>query len=249
MLRHERWFTPRGAILVATLLTLVALLENSVAPWAPFYVVYAALITILPLVWRTPKWGSLRSVRPGYWLLALACGLGMQVVVGFWDVGVFRPLVRASGVDPAALDTPFWSFGAALQALFVKVGTQWNTEPQRLFTGYLMFIVAWAGFGEEVFYRGYLHEILARHRGARTATWISTGFFSVRHATQLALLAPAYPWGAAVSWMVIAVMFGVVLSWLYVRTRSLGPPILAHYVFNLVPMIAGFAAGGGEATG
>jgi membrane protease YdiL (CAAX protease family) len=247
MLRHERWLTARGAILVATALTLVALLENSVAPWAPFYLGYAALITILPLVWRTPKWGSLRSVRPGYWLLALACGLGMQVVVGVWDAGVFRPLVRAAGVDPTALDTPFWSFGAALQALFSKVGTQWNTDPQRLFSFYLMFIVAWAGFGEEVFYRGYLHEILARHRGVRMATVVATIFFAVRHATQLVLLAPAYPWGAALSWVIIAAMFGVVLSWLYARTRSLWPPILAHYVFNLVPMVAGLATGGGSA--
>jgi membrane protease YdiL (CAAX protease family) len=248
MSSRERWLTPRGALLLATLVTLLALVENSIAPWAPFYIVYAALITILPLVWRTPRWGSLRAVRPSYWLLAIACGLVMQVVVGAWDAGIFRPLVRAAGVDAAALDTPFWSFGAALQALFVKVGARWNADPQRLFSTYLLCIVVWAGFGEEVFYRGYLHEILARQRGFRTATVVSTAFFAVRHATQLALLAPAYPWGAAVSWVVIAALFGVVLSWLYARTRSLYPPILAHYVFNLVPLIAGLATGGGEAT-
>jgi hypothetical protein len=38
------------AVGVAAGLMLVAVLENTVAPWAPFYVVYAALATGLPLL-------------------------------------------------------------------------------------------------------------------------------------------------------------------------------------------------------
>jgi hypothetical protein len=35
--------TPPAAMALALLMTVVAALENTVAPWAPFYVVYAAL--------------------------------------------------------------------------------------------------------------------------------------------------------------------------------------------------------------
>jgi membrane protease YdiL (CAAX protease family) len=236
------WYRePRGAIAVAVVVTLLALVENFFAPWAPFYAIYALVITTLPLVWRTPRFARPRARS---WLLAIVCGLGMQLVAGGWEAGVFRPLVRASGVDAAALDTPFWSFGAALAAVFEPVGSRWHTDPARLLGIYIACIVAWAAFGEEVFYRGYLHEILSRRHRLVTTTVIASAFFAVRHATQLVLVGPRYPWGAAVSWMVIAGLFGAVCSLLYARTRSLWPPILAHYVFNLVPAIAGIAASG-----
>jgi hypothetical protein len=40
---EPRWHSPRAVVGVAVALTVVAALENTVAPWAPFYVVYALL--------------------------------------------------------------------------------------------------------------------------------------------------------------------------------------------------------------
>jgi membrane protease YdiL (CAAX protease family) len=51
-------------------------------------------------------------------------------------------------------------------------------------------------------------------------------------------LRSAYPWGAVVVWMVFAFLFGLAASALYARTRRLGPPIVAHYVLNLIPFVA-----------
>src|SRR3954454_11013903 len=61
---------PVTAILIAVLLTLVAALENTVAPWAPFYIAYAVLASGLPFLigavdrgmFRRP---SLRSMLVG----------------------------------------------------------------------------------------------------------------------------------------------------------------------------------------
>jgi membrane protease YdiL (CAAX protease family) len=64
---------------------------------------------------------------------------------------------------------------------------------------------------------------------------ISSGFFGIRHATQLALLGANYPWGAALSWVVISFVVGLALCWLYEKSKSLLPSILAHYVLNLIP--------------
>jgi membrane protease YdiL (CAAX protease family) len=217
-----------GVVAVATLLTLVALAENMVAPWAPFHIVYAALATLLPLAWGTWSFGRLSTVRRSSWALVVFFPVVLLAGVSLW---------RLLGVDSATAAGPFFSLSAALPALFGAGGARLGWPADRVQWFYLAFVVLWAGLGEELFYRGYMHGTLRRRIGPLRAAVVSSAFFAIRHATQLALVKP-YPAAAALSWVAFSFVVGLVLAWLYDRCASLWPPVLAHYLFNLIPMAA-----------
>jgi membrane protease YdiL (CAAX protease family) len=208
-----------GVVAVATGLTLVALAENTLAPWAPFYVVYATLATALPLAWRTFAFGDIRRQRVSTWALAILLPAALQLFAA------------------EAARGPFHSLGPALPRLFEAAGERLGMEPWRVGTIYLTSIVAWAGTGEELFYRGYMHGVLRRRHGFWLSALVASAFFGLRHATQLALIRPGYPWGAALSWVTLGFLIGLCMSWLYERSGSLYPPVIAHYLFNLIPMV------------
>jgi len=224
-------------IAVATLLTLVALAENTVAPWAPFQLVYAALATLLPLAWGTWSFGRLSTVRRSSWVLVLffpvVLQAGVSVLEGFLDPRLWELF----GVDPATATGPYFALSAALGALFQAAGAHLGWTADRAQTLYLAFVVLWAGLGEELFYRGYMHGTLRRQMGPLRAAIVSSAFFAVRHAAQLALVKP-YPAGAALLWVAFSFVVGLVLAWLYDRCASLWPPVVAHYLFNLIPIAA-----------
>ncbi len=234
---RSRLLTTPGVLGLVTALTLVALMENTVAPWAPFYVLYAALCTILPLWLGTYRFGRLRDLRAWIWVLVLLSPFLLQLLVGLWTSRIYPALVLPFGVGPAAAQGAGHSLGAALPELFDRASDLWRTDAATIGWIYLLFILAWAGLGEELFYRGYVQGVLRRRHGFAFAALTSAIFFGVRHATQLALLWPAYPWGAAASWVVISFVFGLFMSFLYERSNSLHPPVIVHYLFNLIPAL------------
>src|SRR3954464_10897233 len=63
---------PVTAILIAVLLTLVAALENTVAPWAPFYITYAVLASGLPFLLGAVDRGMFRRPSLPNMLVGLA---------------------------------------------------------------------------------------------------------------------------------------------------------------------------------
>ena len=236
--------TPRVALLVTLGLFAVAWIENTVAPWAPFYIVYVVLTIWLPLHWRSVRLGSPRAVPATHWLLAVACGIGAQIALSALLLGALPQLLAAAGVSPQALASPYWNLPAAHGALFERLAPRWHTSAVQLQTAYLAFLVLWAGFGEEVYFRGYLHAAFSPRWRTAAVVLVSAALFGMRHALQLSALGGDYPWGAAAVWSVLGMLFGIILSWLYLRTRSLWPPILAHYVFNGVPLALGALGGG-----
>ena len=121
------------ALAVSLLLTVVAALENTVAPWAPFYVVYAALALGVPLLLRQAGFGSLRRPRLRYWLAAVGLAVALQ--------GLFRLITRGAELPEM--------FGR----VFVAAGDRLAAKPETVAKWYLIFIQVWAGLGEEVFYR------------------------------------------------------------------------------------------------
>lgn len=215
----------RQALLACAGLTLLALVEHTFAPWAPFYVAYAALSILVPLLAlrRSP------ATRPAGWRLGALS----------WVLAVVLPVLLQimAGLILAAL-RPEPSLDAAFGALFDTGARLWNTTPDPFRLAYLSFIVIWAGYGEELFYRGYLHARLRAATGRALATLISSLLFGVRHAMQLVILWPEYPWEAAGAWVLISTIAGAGFAWLYDRSGSLAPPVVAHYVFNLIPLLA-----------
>lgn len=232
--------TPHAAIGIAIALTVIAIVEN-LSPWRPFYIVYAALTIIVGMRLRT-VWPKTTGTRARAWWAAIGLGIGFQVV-GAVLMGVIVPaLLAARGVPESIATSPRWSLDAALQLLAARRAEAWGADARSVALAYLAFITLWAGFGEEVFFRGTLHGALQPRWGFAPAATISAGFFAVRHATQLVGLGADYPWGAVVVWMVFAFLFGLAASALYARTRRLGPVIVAHYVLNLIPLIAFLAS-------
>jgi membrane protease YdiL (CAAX protease family) len=192
----------------------VAAAENTLAPWAPFYVVYAALTLALPVIFGSVTLGRIRLPRWPSWVAAIGLAVVLQ--------GVFRLLFRT--VDLVGM------FGAVFDAAAARL----HRSPAAIARAYLLMIIIWAGLGEELFYRGYLQTRLRRTLGAPAAIAASSGMFAVRHYTQVLIAWPHVPWSAATMWVLAAFIVGLALGWLYEKSGSLLPPILCHYAFNLL---------------
>ncbi len=233
MLWKEWFLSERGVWITAVSLTLIALLENSLLPWAPFYVVYALLALALPLWLGSYRFGAIRAVKWWHWPAGIAAAVLFQLVGAIIFVGLV-PLLFGD-----VLGNAFYDIGAALPAMWEAAATRLNSSPAAIQSAYLLFIFLWAGVGEELFYRGYVQGALRPLRGFRVAMLVSAVFFAVRHAVQLTLLWPDYPWIAAIAWVLFAFIFGVAMSYLYERTKSLYLPVFIHILFNAIPLLAG----------
>jgi len=210
----ETRHSPGAVVGVAVALMVVAALENTVAPWAPFYVGYAVLATALPFVF-----GSVRLTRPS----ALRA---IHLLAAVLLAGVLH---LAFGLITRAADLP-QMFGAVFDVAAARL----HGQPDVLAARYIIFIQAWAGLGEEIFYRGYVQNQLRQRTGPLPAIAVASALYAVRHYTQVLITWPAVPWWSATLWVAATLIVGVAIGLLYERTRSLLPPIVCHYAFNLL---------------
>ncbi len=81
-------------------------------------------------------------------------------------------------------------------------------------------VVSWGPFVEEVFFRGFFLGGLIAPLGAARAAVVSAAIFAVAH--------------LAIGSMIPLFITGLVLAWLYLRTRSIWPPLMAHAAQNLL---------------
>jgi membrane protease YdiL (CAAX protease family) len=214
---------------VAVSMTALALVEHTWAPWRPFYVVYAAICVAIPLYAGTARlqWPKLRVWA---WIGVLALSFALQLLAGVWLGSVWPAIVSAIGSDPDAT-----SILVVLPSAIARHVDAWGIPPGDLVLRYVVFITIWAGVGEELLYRGYVHEVLRERSGFWSAALVSSAWFAIRHAVQL-VGGPEYPWLAATSWVLFGFGLGLVWAWLYERTRSLWPPIIVHTLFNAIPL-------------
>jgi membrane protease YdiL (CAAX protease family) len=233
MMQKEWFLSERGVWVTAAVLTLIALLENSLLPWSPFYMVYALLTLALPLWLGSYRFGPIRAVKWWHWPAGIVAAILFQLVGAIIFAGLV-PLLFGE-----VLGNPFYDIAAALPAMWETAAARLNSSPTAIQSAYLLFIFVWAGVGEELFYRGYVQGALRSLRGFRVAMLVSAVFFAARHAVQLALLWPDYPWVAAMAWVLFAFIFGVGMSYLYERTKSLYLPVFIHILFNAIPLLAG----------
>lgn len=96
-------------------------------------------------------------------------------------------------------------------------------------------IALWGPFAEEILFRGFILAGLVSWLGGFRAAIVSAGLFALAHVFIYSLI-PIF-------------IIGLILAWLYLRTRSLWPPIIAHSIWNLlVVAITLFAEGQPIAT-
>ena len=83
-------------------------------------------------------------------------------------------------------------------------------------------IVLWGPFAEELFFRAFVFGGLAGHLGSLGAMAASSVLFALAH--------------IAIGAMIPAFVAGMLLAWLYWRTRSLWPCLLAHAAQNALAL-------------
>lgn len=93
--------------------------------------------------------------------------------------------------------------------------------------------------GEEVFYRGLIHECFSRSVGSRKATWIDSAAFALVHMAHFGLVyaGPTGGWrlllGPALLWMTCLLGTCLLFSLARSVSGSLVGSIVAHALFNL----------------
>lgn len=75
---------------------------------------------------------------------------------------------------------------------------------------------------EEIFFRGFMLAAMVNTMGALRGAAAGSALFAISHG-DVGVMVPAF-------------MSGLLLSWLYLKTRSVGPPFTAHMVQNLLAL-------------
>ena len=157
---------------------------------------------------RTP-WRDLGFVRPRSWPATLVIGVAIGVALKLVMKAVVMPLL---GADPIN------------QAYHFVVGNR-SALP-----GMLYATIVGAAFGEEVFFRGFAFERLHRLIGTSTRATIAIVVL-----TSVVFGLVHYP-DQALPGVQQAAIVGLVYGAIYVRTRSLAMPMVAHAAFNLTAL-------------
>lgn len=165
------------------------------------------------------------------------------LLLAVWVFGVKKYRTRWSAVglrrslDPRALSLPWLAlvlsiaFTVLYAATMASLGVERLLPPpmERDFLGEgfsrglnASVIVLWVPFAEELFFRGFLLAALVAPLGPVRAAVLSSAIFAVGH------LMPGV--------MIPFFVTGLLLSWLYLRTRSVWPPIMAHTAQNLLAL-------------
>jgi len=168
------------------------------------------LLALVVLAWAraTHKpWSELGLGRPRSWTRAIVGGIVLGVLLKLVMKAIVMPLL---GADPVNRAYHFLTGNPAALA------------------GLVLWIALVAGFGEEVFFRGFLFERFGRWWGrgpvATAATvLVAATLFGLGH------LADQGRDG-----MIQAALVGLVYGAIYARTRSLPMLMVAHVAFDLV---------------
>jgi len=225
--------SPSVSLFVGVALTALVLWESLPAPWAPFFPSYAALAIAVPLIAGGARFGSIRTVLTRHWRLLLLIWLLLEAV----DLGIvtfgWEALLERQGLGSEA----YYSIKAMLEALGEGASHRHGISKDTAMGLFALFVVVWAPFGEELFYRGYLAQNLAARHGPWLAAIVSSVLFGLRHMTHGFFLWPEVPLVACIAWGCGACLIGAVLAVVYLRTRSMWAPVVLHLGLNVVGIV------------
>jgi membrane protease YdiL (CAAX protease family) len=191
--------------------------------------VIAALLTQIPMLLvvylrlilpGAVTWAEL-GLRPVGWEVLLRMGLGGGVV-GLVVIDIVGILLSQVGLQPNQLE----------QFAFVR------SERLPEFTLLLISAGVLAPFVEELFFRGFLFGLYRRRQPMWVAYAIPSIVFTLLHNDPTHMTLPQMA-GLSVGIFLLAIM----LTWLYQRTGSLYPGMLAHAVNNATGLILLYTLG------
>lgn len=142
-------------------------------------------------------------------------------------------------------------FGQTDDNWFISVRRSFPDTPQMsaLTAGQLFWAITipsmiFSPLGEELFFRGFLHQVARERWNQRTAVLIDASLFAAIHVLHHGVVRIAgqinvFPISGAL-WVVFIFATGVMFSFLRQKTGSLVAPVLSHAAFNLGMNVAIF---------
>lgn len=176
-------------------------------------------IFLLPLIWLMlrlsgERWSEIGFVRPDNFGWGIAVGVLAGVLMELFAVFVTTPLISGFfGTEPNYSE--FKEIRGNLILLFIFIGLSWTL----------------AAFGEEICFRGFLMNRLARIFGESRVAWLAA----------LLLSSILFGWGhteQGVSGWIQEGLSGLILGVLFLTSnRNLVVPIVAHGVSNTLAFV------------
>jgi membrane protease YdiL (CAAX protease family) len=231
MLR-ESASSPAWAWVLAGATTLLAVLESTSLPWAPFLILYALLLPLPAWIAGTARfgpWGPAFSAHP-------AAVIALSLAILAWEIGLMGFLYEACmrrrvGISPVRV-SPSAAMGALLQAtarhrgLALRAVQTWSAA----------YFLLWAPVAEELFFWGFLYPAWRPAYGAVGTAALVAVWFAARHGTHFLFLRGPYPWPAALAFMASAGGAAYGNGLLFEACGSLWPLIVLHFASNLIAL-------------
>lgn len=137
-------------------------------------------------------------------------------------------------------------FGNSINNWFVYISNSYSNIPEHLTApDRMIFFLVYAGIGmvfspigEELFYRGVLHECFAHSIGNRKASWIDGAAFSLTHLAHFGIIYNLGKWHflplPSLLWVVLLFLTCLLFYYFRKKSDSILGAILAHAGFNLM---------------
>src|SRR5512143_2425444 len=110
---RTRLLSDAGVIGAGIVLTLIVLAESVFPPWAPYFVLYAFLAILIPVLLRTYQFGAFGTVLRTHWRSIL----GIFAIAVIWDTAIASWLYERVLAGFGVSGNPFYSLDAALEIL------------------------------------------------------------------------------------------------------------------------------------
>lgn len=157
-------------------------------------------------------------VRKGVWWGGLA--FLITPLVELFSMGLLR-LVLGASTFQQLMD---WEkHGVAMDAFLQTL------QPGAIALAFVLMVAVAAPIGEELFFRGFVFNLLRHRLGLAPAVWLSAGLFALLH--------------VSVKNFLPILIIGALLAWLYARTGSLWSCVVMHGTFNLLSALAAIFVG------
>lgn len=203
------------SIIAAELIAFVGIMIGDARGWIPLTQTVALLPMVALAMWaQRQSWARIGWGLPASWARAIVTGVVAGVAMELLAVWVTTPLIsRALGTEPDY--SGLSGIRGNLNMLLVFLALSWTL----------------AAFGEEICFRGFLMERLARLFGGSKGAWI----------VSLVLSSVLFGWGhteqGAAGWLQEG-LSGLLLGALFLAAGSkLVVPIVAHGTSNTLAFV------------
>lgn len=232
------------AIILATILTLVVSLESGrYFPWSPYFVIYAVLTIIIFALTRIESFSLGKNLKKVSKSFKTSFKENYVYIILFFLLFLFLERLVFSFAYEKILeifkvsDDPFYSLELAINLLAQEAALKFGWTKDTALDLYGMFIICWAPFGEEMFYRGYMQEAMSqKNKKSMAAIIVPSLFFGIRHITHFIFLYPDIPWVAGGFWIFSTFVYGIFMGFLYRACKSVWPCIIMHLALNLIEL-------------